>query len=221
MGDLDRVCQGWLHPASSLLRLSAPAIPVALPVSLPFNRQTAPAHSPQPSPGHCQLLPLFSLPGTAWTGLGARYQPCYPSHVVSGLGGAFCAVWIKEQVGHGPMERNVQLLLHLEPLERGHLSHPALAMVLTSIPVSAGHVGTLVFHKLLTGCSPMLQRGDKRTSFNYYLSTLLEISLMLLVISVAIVPSFCIWVHSFFLFFFSRDWSLWTDETSWLAINSL
>lgn len=52
------------------------------------------------------------------------------------------------------METNVQLLLHLEALEKGHLSHPALA-VLASTPVSAGHVGTLVCCKLLAGCIPM------------------------------------------------------------------
>lgn len=102
----------------------------------------------------------------------------------------------------------------------GHLSCPAFAAVLASTPFLAGHVGTLVIMCVLAGCVLTLNTRDYRSSFHFYLFTLYYTGLMF-VSSVAVEAWSCVWVHSFFLLFFSRGWSLWTAETWWLAINSL
>lgn len=217
--DADSVRGGLTLPPGrpgSLLQL----FPLPSPSPLPFSRQTA-LGSGLVSPGHCHLLSLYSLPEATWTGLVGLLPILLP--IPPHLWFRWCLLLCLDRSinwAWAHREKHGTSAPFGAP-SGGHPSHPALAVVLASTPFSARHVGTPVHCKILAVCVPMLYRIDLRTSFHYDLSTLRKTSLRLFVCSVAIVPSSCVWVHSFFLLFFSRGWSLWTAETWWLAINSL
>lgn len=154
--EIRTVCRRCRHPASRTVRLSALAVPIALPVP-PTLQQANSSEKllghPHPSPGRCRLC--FTFLEQPEQGRWAWYPPRDPLHPGSVSGDAFCSLWTGAQSGPGPMGRNMLLLPCLEPLEGSTcLSQSSL----WSSPASPSLQATRARWRAVNFCLAVLQR---------------------------------------------------------------